>query len=151
MLSRFPMATVHDIAAYILARLSPMSAMKLQKLVYYAQAWMLVEWDEQLFEAPILAWAHGPVVYELFERHRGRFVVRSWDGDASQVQPHQRDMIDRVLARYGPLSAEDLSALTHSEQPWLQARGGLPDDTRGYRKISADAMRAFYGRMTDRP
>lgn len=40
------MANVLDVAAYVLAKRGPMTAMKLQKLVYYSQAWHLV-WDEE--------------------------------------------------------------------------------------------------------
>lgn len=55
------MATALDIAKYILDRRGPMTAMKLQKLVYYARAWSLV-WDEKpLFRSRIEAWANGPV------------------------------------------------------------------------------------------
>lgn len=39
------MASVFDVSAYILETKGPITAMKLQKLVYYAQAWSLV-WDE---------------------------------------------------------------------------------------------------------
>lgn len=69
------MASVHDIAAYILERRGSMSAMKLQKLVFYAQVGSLVQEGRPLFPERIIAWAHGPVVYELFDEHRGRFVV----------------------------------------------------------------------------
>ena len=40
------MATVFDVAAYILAKRGEMTAWKLQKLVYYSQAWSLV-WDQR--------------------------------------------------------------------------------------------------------
>ena len=40
------MANVDDVAAYILNRQGPMTAMKLQKLCYYSQAWHLV-WDSE--------------------------------------------------------------------------------------------------------
>ena len=40
------MASVFDVAAYILHRAGTMTAMKLQKLVFYSQAWSLV-WDEK--------------------------------------------------------------------------------------------------------
>ena len=54
--------SVLDVAAYILKKLGSMTTMKLQKLVYYSQAWSLV-WDEQsLFIESIEAWANGPVV-----------------------------------------------------------------------------------------
>ena len=40
------MANVFDVAACILKQKGPMTAMKLQKLLYYSQAWSLV-WDEK--------------------------------------------------------------------------------------------------------
>ena len=49
--------------------------LKLQKLVYYAQAWHLALFDEPLFDDPIEAWVHGPVVsslYSKFPEHRQR-------------------------------------------------------------------------------
>ena len=49
--------TVLDVAAYILERQGRMPTTKLQKLVYYCQAWSLV-WDERpLFDEPM---RHGP-------------------------------------------------------------------------------------------
>jgi len=51
------MATAHDVAAYILDKCGSMSAMKLQKLVYYSQAWHLVWDDAPLFEERVEAWA----------------------------------------------------------------------------------------------
>lgn len=60
------MATVFDVAEYILQKLGEVTTMKLQKLVYYCQAWSLV-WDEQpLFEDDFQAWANGPVCPALF-------------------------------------------------------------------------------------
>ena len=61
------MVSAHDVAAYILRKQGPLSAMKLQKLVYYAQAWSTV-WDDQpLFSEAVEAWANGPVVRELYD------------------------------------------------------------------------------------
>ncbi len=53
------MASCLDVAEYILREMGPVTAMKLQKLVYYSQAWSLV-WDEEpIFEEEIQAWANG--------------------------------------------------------------------------------------------
>ncbi len=62
------MAQLNDVARYILElQGGEVSTMKLQKLMYYSQAWSLV-WDEKpLFDAHIEAWANGPVIRELFE------------------------------------------------------------------------------------
>ena len=60
------MATVFDVAFYILDKLGDMSTMKLQKLCYYAQAWSLA-WDGfPLFDEEFQAWANGPVCRELY-------------------------------------------------------------------------------------
>ena len=45
---------------------SGITNLKLQKLIYYAQAWFLALHDEALFDDPIEAWVHGPVVPEVF-------------------------------------------------------------------------------------
>ncbi|RZK27839.1 MAG: DUF4065 domain-containing protein, partial [Hymenobacter sp.] len=66
---------VIDVAAYCLERQGPLGAMKLQKLVYYCQAWHLVVFNAPLYLEEIQAWAYGPVVYELYKQHRGQFVV----------------------------------------------------------------------------
>jgi uncharacterized phage-associated protein len=69
------MARAVDVARYILTKTGEMTAMKLQKLVYYSQAWSLV-WDESpLFEDDIQAWAYGPVVPVLYGYHKGQFKV----------------------------------------------------------------------------
>ncbi len=52
------MASVFDVAAYILKRQSPMTTWKLQKLVYYCRAWSLVWDDDVLF--PARRSKHGP-------------------------------------------------------------------------------------------
>lgn len=135
---------VHDVAAYILFRLGAMSAMKLQKLIYYCQAWSLARLDVPLFREDIQAWAHGPVVYELFCSHKGQYVVDHVDGDRHSLDVHQRRLVDDVLAHYGAMTAVQLRNLTHEEQPWLGARGGMPDDLRMSDVISHEAMRQFY-------
>ncbi|MCC6923464.1 MAG: DUF4065 domain-containing protein [Nitrosomonas sp.] len=66
------MANAFDVADYILVKQGAISAMKLQKLIYYSQAWSLVWDDEPLFNNKIEAWANGPVVRDLYEKHRGK-------------------------------------------------------------------------------
>jgi uncharacterized phage-associated protein len=142
------MASVHDVAAYILQKHGRMTAMKLQKLVYYSQAWSLV-WDEApLFLEPIEAWANGPVVRDLYEHHRGRFNVDNWPrGDPSALTADQRETIDAVLAYYGKQSSLWLSALTHEEAPWRNARGGLPPGAPGGHMITHEAMAEYYSSL----
>ncbi len=125
-----------------------MSAMKLQKLVYYSQAWSLV-WDEKpLFRAQIEAWANGPVVRSLYGKHRGQFAVKIWPGGHHvKVSGAAKNSSEAVLSFYGAKSGQWLSELTHKERPWLDARKGLSDDDRCNREISHAAMAEYYGAL----
>ena len=140
------MARVDDVATAILERQGTMSTWKLQKLVYYCQAWHLV-WEEQpLFGDPIQAWANGPVVRSLYDQHRGQFTVNAWpSGNAANLSAGESSTVDAVLKTYGEMSGADLSALTHREPPWARARVGLSDGERGNSEISLEAMAEYYG------
>lgn len=141
------MASVHDVAAYILRRCGPMTTMKLQKLVYYAQVWSLV-WDEEpLFAERIEAWTNGPVVPELYARHRGCFKVDTWPGDPDALTGEQRETVDAVCDDYGKMSSQWLSDLTHIEAPWRDAREGLDDTARGNREITHATLAEYYGSL----
>jgi uncharacterized phage-associated protein len=139
------MVSAHDVAAYILQKLGPMSAMKLQKLVYYSQAWSLV-WDERpLFEERIEAWANGPVVRDLYEKHRGSFQVNDWPwGDSSKLDQDACDTVGAVIEFYGSKTAQWLSDLTHREDPWVEARRGLSPGEWSDREITHSLMHEYY-------
>lgn len=141
------MVAVQDVAKYILTKQGPMTAMKLQKLTYYSQAWHLVWEESPLFNSRIEAWANGPVCTDLYDAHRGKFQVASDDihGDVSNVGPYERRTIDPVLAFYGKESAMYLSDLTHRERPWSDTRGNLPPGARSTSEISLSAMEEYYG------
>ena len=49
---------------------SPVSNLKLQKLLYYAQAWHLAFFGAPLFDEDFEAWVHGPVVPRVFRCYR---------------------------------------------------------------------------------
>ncbi|MEV0356616.1 type II toxin-antitoxin system antitoxin SocA domain-containing protein [Nocardia sp. NPDC050697] len=140
------MTDVHDVAAYILERSGPMTTMKLQKLCYYSQGWSLA-WDGvPLFPESFRAWANGPVCYELFDCHRGRFQVQDWQwGSADRLNYEQRETVDAVLASYGKLTGQQLSDKTHAERPWVETRGELPDGAGAATEIPLDLMQEFFG------
>lgn len=142
------MCNVLDVAAYILARRGPLTTMKLQKLVYYSQAWSLV-WDEKpLFRNKFEAWANGPVAPTLYYAHKGKFRINAIVGGyIKRLNPTQKRTIDAVLRYYGKKPSQWLSNLTHSEPPWRDARKGLSPRTRGKREITHAAMAEYYGSL----
>jgi len=142
------MATVFDVARYFLDKLGPMSAMKLQKLCYYAQAWTLA-WDEvELFPEEFEAWTDGPVCPKLFQRHKGDFQIDSNklpDGDPKAFSQSQANNLESVSREYGDKDADWLRERTHSEDPWKIARCGLPADERSNEVVTKESMRLYYG------
>lgn len=144
------MASVFDVAQYILQERGRMTTWKLQKLVYYSQAWSLVWDDKQLFRQRVEAWANGPVVPDLYQVHKGNFYVkRISGGDPKGLTKDQRETVDAVLETYGDKSSQWLSDLTHREPPWRDARkkAGLTEGTRGDAPITAGAMSDYYGAL----
>lgn len=138
---------VLDVAAYILDKTGPLTTWKLQKLCYYSQAWSLV-WDEKpLFRERLEAWANGPVVPALYERHKGVLRIATMRrGNPEKLTTDQRETIDAVLEAYGNKTSQWLSDLTHQEAPWRRARkrAGLSEGERGNAQIRAADMAEYY-------
>ena len=143
---------VKDVARYILENMyeknsSSITAWKLQKLVYYCQAWSLV-WDERLlFQEDVQAWADGPVCRTLFELHKGRLNLKPVDieGNPSHLDENAKETIDAVLDFYGDKSGNYLRELTHMERPWKETRVGIQPGHRSDKVIEPELMKDYYG------
>ncbi|MHA7209671.1 Panacea domain-containing protein [Arthrobacter sp. MDT1-65] len=145
------MANIHDVAAYIVDYFDTgISTMKLQKLAFFSQGWSLTLLEEPLFDEEFEAWANGPVSYDLFDRHRGDFSVRSWpSGRISALSGQQKIVIDAVLKNFGALSGRELSELTHQPgTPWEVTRraAGASARARSNAVIDINVMREFFDR-----
>ncbi|MDF3310948.1 DUF4065 domain-containing protein [Rhodococcus sp. T2V] len=143
------MANVKDVAAFILREHGEMTAMKLQKLVYYSKAWHLVWEDSSLFSERVEAWANGPVVPVLYQKHRTKFMVRAEDiqGDPDALTTEERDSVRAVLRHYGDMKAAQLSDLTHRETPWRAARGDAPAGAFCQTEITEVSMSEYYASL----
>ena len=141
--------TASDVAKYLIAsfqkRKKEISNLKLQKLLYYAQAWYLVFYDVPLFDGSIEAWVHGPVVRSVFQEYRkfGWKPVQTKDS-GSITSKTITDHLDEVMHAYGEFDAVLLERQTHRESPWRDARGNLEPDEPSNRVITHEAMKKFY-------
>lgn len=142
------MANTYDIARYILEKRQDMTAMKLQKLMFYCQAWSLVWNEEPLFQDDFQAWENGPVLPLLYQLHKGMFKVSPdtflTEFNSENLSARDFDVIDRVLDFYGDKSAQWLSNLTHQEAPWLRARGNVATGERSEAVITQASMAEYY-------
>ena len=145
------MATVFDVAKFILDRYGAMSAMKLQKLVFYSQAMSLVWDDVPLFDDDFEAWAKGPVCPALFAAHKGMFMLENSDflepysPDISRLSNEQVETITVVVNSLIDYPPYRLSSMTHKEAPWIDARAGIRPGSRCHNIISKECMMEYYG------
>ncbi|EOO23370.1 hypothetical protein ICM_05510 [Bacillus cereus BAG1X2-3] len=113
------------VAQYFLSRSTPntdysITHLKLQKLVYYAQAWhvALNGRDNPLFEDRIAAWVHGPVCRALYEEFKkyGRFEIEPEELPTELNEERNKkklETLEMVWNNYGEYDGKFLEALTH--------------------------------------
>lgn len=121
--------------------------LKLQKLIYYAQAWSLAlpERARPLFDEDLQAWAHGPVAESVFHEYKqAGWAALGAPEDVPDIAEDDEEHLREILAVFGEFSAKHLERMTHSEDPWLHARGDLPPEARSNAVITKDHMTAYY-------
>lgn len=144
----YEMVNVFHVAKYVLNKCGAMTPMKLEKLVYYCQAWSLA-WDEvPLFNEEFEAWANGPVCPELFHKHKGIFMIPEnffCDVPEYTFSDVQIETMDAVIQYYGNKDPQWLSELAHRENPWKEARKGIPNEMPCNKAIDKENMLQYYG------
>nr|WP_223875344.1 type II toxin-antitoxin system antitoxin SocA domain-containing protein [Nanchangia anserum] len=93
--------------------------MKLLKLLYFAQGWSLAWTGRELFADEAEAWERGPVFPLVRKDVKYDRESRLRAGDPARLSESERLMTEAVADHYGHLSGADLSAITHSQAPWL--------------------------------
>lgn len=126
------------------------SNLELQKYLYYAQGWYLAFYGRPLFAEPLQAWVHGPAHSGTYGRfkHNGFQPIADdipEPGLSEQVRAH----LVEVYNAYNKFSGWDLERMTHAEDPWLEARGDLPEDEPSQAGISRESMRRYFGRLAE--
>lgn len=98
------------------------SNLKLQKMLYFAQAYFLSKINKALFSDKIEAWEYGPVVpeiYHKYKRHgRNSIILISTNNDISEKH---KEIIKEVWVAFGGYSARKLVDISHSHSPWKDA------------------------------
>jgi uncharacterized phage-associated protein len=141
-----------DVAEYFIhlsktdKRKRGISNKKLQKLVYYAQAWSLVLTNNPLFHEPFEAWIHGPAIPALYRKFK-QFGFKPVESQNPKFDPDgfpHKDILDEVWRVYGKYDADYLEILTHQEEPWIRAREALEFEESSNKEISTEIMKNFY-------
>lgn len=142
--------SIQELAHWFLNKES-MTHKKLQKICYYAVAWGWALMDRNLItDDRFEAWVHGPVAPALYEAYK----PFSWNDiprvdSAPSVANATSELFESVWLTYGDQSGNELEALSHSEKPWIEARGSLKPDQPSHNPISTTVMRDFYNSIKE--
>lgn len=148
------MITAHQVADFFLAFAKEhgdyLSQLKLQKMVYYADAWFLVNHGEALIEDNFEAWVHGPVVRSLYTRFKDyRWNPILLEVSAPELASKYKEHLEEIYAVFGRFSGFELEQMTHNELPWTEARGSIAADEACENVINKETMRKFYTEMAE--
>jgi uncharacterized phage-associated protein len=148
------------LSKYVLAKINgKTNHLKLQKIIYYIQAWHLAIFNEPIIRDDFQAWLHGPVSRKIWNEYRdksvlydnlsiskteGRKIIKKVE---EQLKPDQVEMINDVIHEYGSKSGYTLEALTHSEPPWKKAREGYGRADRCEEIIPKEEIKKYFQSM----
>src|SRR5580693_3570184 len=117
--------------------------LKLQKLLYYAQAWYLALRGKELFAEEFQAWVHGPALpsqYQRFKKFEWRPIVQEGISRPKVKDPDILAHLIEIVDVFGVETASALEMMTHNEKPWQEARKGIPIDQVSKQIISKESM-----------
>jgi uncharacterized phage-associated protein len=145
------------LAEYILQKWGNMSHLKLQKILFYVEAYHLAYFDNSIIDDNFQAWVHGPVSRKIYDLLKDKSVLHAELGyvkEANGADPSdvlkkaltkdQIDFINETVDELNQFSATQLENMTHTEEPWLAARKGYGIADRCEVIINKDLMKKFY-------
>lgn len=162
---------IKDIAKYTILRLTQQGQticpLKLQKILYYIQAWHFVYFDANIFGDNDIpeAWVNGPVYRCVYDQYKHIPIYNNISIDSLGISPEQlcetldkehllldldkeqNDFLSAIFMHYGSMSHDKLVYLTHSEKPWNAARIGLDPIEYSNNHISLEEMKSYYSKL----
>lgn len=118
--------------------------LRVNKLLYFAQAWSLVRRGKPLFDEEIQAWKLGPVVpavYHAFKDY-GRERIDSTDGDysADVFSNDELELLLDIMREYGQYTSPALVNMTHQQgSPWKNVYVEGQNNT-----ITKDVLKTYF-------
>lgn len=122
-----------------------LTPLKLQKLMFYADAWHLALYGKEITDERFQAWVHGPVALSQYHRFKDyRWKPITGEINRPAISKELAAHLDEIIDVFGSETAVALEMMTHQEKPWREARGNLPDDEPCNNYISKETTQEFY-------
>ena len=141
------------VANYFLTK-NEITNKKLQKLLYYAYSWYIVNnnSDENvkavLFKEQPEAWIHGPVFPIIYSKYKdyGRNVINKYTGPVN-IEIELAEFLDKINEVFGKYTGDQLELMTHNEFPWQNARKNIDDTLPSNNKIQLKDIYNYYSSL----
>ena len=165
---------ISDFAKYVglslLSKELSVSHLKLQKIIYYCQAWHMVFFGREntLLDEKPEAWVNGPVYPTIYNEYKRKTETMRehlklsdfYDGTVEDglktysqkmdFEPEEEELLESVILLYGEKSQNHLVFYTHLEKPWSEKREGLKPFERSNTELSLDTMYNYYKERHER-
>jgi len=122
---------------------SDIDNLKMQKILYYADGHYLARKGSPLFGEAIEAWAHGPVVPEIYREMKygkPQPIVANDDYKWNVIDGETSKFLAGIWDAYGQYSSWKLRNMTHATAPW---RDKFDPDIKN-NPIENDAIRKYF-------
>lgn len=147
------------------------SPLKLQKILYYVQAWYMVFFGRKhtLFSEIPQAWVNGPVYPSVYRKYRccvpgmcDHLQATDFCGEENpsvalkrisnllNFTDEEQELIESIIMLYGAKTQNELILYTHAEKPWAEKREGLSPFQRSEKELSLDTMYEYYKARHDK-
>ena len=134
---------VFTVAERILATDPSCDTMKLHKLLYYVQGWSQAWTGHPLFHEAPEAWMFGPVYRSVYAAQK-RETLHSSPTSTASLTKAEIAVIDAVVSAYKTSDPWTLAERTHQEEPWIEARAGLPSNAPSSEQMSLQTMMRYF-------
>lgn len=143
---------VGEVIKFFLNKMDPeagetITHLKLQKLLYFTQAWSMAINKNIIFTDDFEAWQHGPVIPSLYTNYKP-FSYNSLPKleafDENVFTEQQKEILNMVWKAYGKYDGKYLEKITHSEEPWILAWERRKEPDRGNITISKESILKYY-------
>lgn len=141
---------IEVVIRYFLRKMSEITPLALQKMLYYAQAFYFSFYNKELFTDCCQAWIHGPVYPEVYQKYKmyGYNPIDTPtlepENENDELQLGEIELLDSIVESFGCYSGPVLEKMTHSEEPWEKARDGLSPQERSEIEISREDIYDYF-------
>lgn len=138
---------------YLLSGCRDITPLSLQKVLYYVQGFHFAFYRSFLFAEECEAWVHGPVYPEIYDHYKCYCfapIDKVNESDGSLLSLEEKILLDNIIRHVCCYSGKTLESFTHTETPWVTARGVLSAGVNSDVTIPKEAIGKYFSSVKEK-